>query len=185
MDTDLKSTLKPFIDKSHPTVKEFIISGDLEDTLDYITQRYNLNESELLDLNNLVCSILLGIVSPDELLEQTSEITLLPKESSVALAMAIQDIILVTFASKISETPQTIQNGVGQSFEQIILNQAKAMQPARNSSQQSVVSSQVPENLPIGGVVSSEQPVVREELTKKPEITVPTYGGSDPYREPI
>ncbi len=66
------------------------------------------------------------------------------------------------------ETNQNFQssvqpkNNVGQSFEQIILNQAKAMQPARPAA---------PEDLPI-----------EQEKSKKIHDYVP---GSDPYREPI
>jgi len=54
--------------------------------------------------------------------------------------------------------------GVGQSFEQIILNQARAMQPAREA----------PSNLPTG-----------ENNQSEPSKIIHNYGDSDPYREPL
>ncbi len=55
-------------------------------------------------------------------------------------------------------------SGVGGSFEQIILNQARAMQPAIP-----------PENLPTG----------EQKQNEPPQTAVPDYRGSDPYREPV
>ncbi|HEY4480042.1 MAG TPA: hypothetical protein VJB58_01045 [Candidatus Paceibacterota bacterium] len=66
-------------------------------------------------------------------------------------------------------------NSIGQSFEDLILNQARGMQPAKESGQQTVSSSQAPDNLPIEN--NAQQ--------NKPEIKVPNYSGSDPYREPL
>ncbi len=57
---------------------------------------------------------------------------------------------------------QSKNNNVGQSFEQIILNQAKAMQPARPAT---------PEDLP-----------TEQDKPRKIHNYVP---GSDPYREPL
>lgn len=67
------------------------------------------------------------------------------------------------------ESQQTV-NGVGQSFEQIILNQAKAMQPA-----------QAPENLPTQEEKPSDS---AKAMPDKQEIHNYTPG-NDPYREPI
>jgi hypothetical protein len=58
------------------------------------------------------------------------------------------------------------ENTVGQSFEKIILNQAKAMQPAREAGS------------------SSEQTVASSQAEEKPRSTTPNYTGQDPYREP-
>lgn len=66
-----------------------------------------------------------------------------------------------------AEPIQNKQNNVGQSFEQIILNQTKAMMPARPAGE-------VPNNLP------TAKPATQTEQAK-----VPDYSGSDPYREPI
>lgn len=76
-----------------------------------------------------------------------------------------------------SDTSGEASGGVGGSFEQIILNQAKAMQPARLASE-SVAGGparEVPENLPTGGQNQSEQPKVIHNYINE----------SDPYREPL
>jgi len=59
------------------------------------------------------------------------------------------------------------QNRVGTDFEQIILNQARAMQPARPAGE-------VPHNLP-----------TNEPQEEKPKAIHNYIGESDPYREPI
>lgn len=64
---------------------------------------------------------------------------------------------------EVEEKP--VQNNIGEDFEQIILNQAKAMQPARSA----------PENLPTGEQKQEEKPKVVHNYT----------GESDPYREPL
>jgi hypothetical protein len=56
-------------------------------------------------------------------------------------------------------------NNVGSDFEQIILNQAKAMQPAREA----------PSNLPTDG----------GEIEEKPKAIHNYVPGADPYREPV
>lgn len=88
-------------------------------------------------------------------------------------------------------------NNIGSSFEQIILNQAIAMQPARDASpdsanmaggpaieigDQTQTHSQVPENLPIEDVVS-ETP--QEPTESDSEVRGSSYSNQDPYREPI
>lgn len=188
MDTDLKTIIKPFISKSHPIVKNFIASGDLETSIEEIVINYNLNDQEKVDVVDLVTEILIGLRDPAELFDQLSEITGLPSTLSEDLGVAIQNIILDTLASKITISTQLptkpTPNNVGQSFEQIILNQARAMQPAFASPKPSsegglgysvAKPADVPSNLPI------EKPV--EERLK---ISVPNYSdSSDPYREPL
>ena len=63
---------------------------------------------------------------------------------------------------------QRSESGVGKDFEQIILNQARAMRPAVvASSEQQVVSSKV------------------EEKKQEPKVIHNYIGENDPYREPI
>ena len=75
-----------------------------------------------------------------------------------------------------SKEPQT-QSGVGNSFEQIILNQAKAMQPA----------------VPADRIMNHELGIMNEKKeppnnlpTSEVPHNLPTYKpGEDPYHEPI
>ena len=62
---------------------------------------------------------------------------------------------------------------VGTDFEQIILNQAKAMQPARTPGDGP--AREAPANLPTGEQIMEE----------KPKVIHNYVGESDPYREPI
>ena len=82
--------------------------------------------------------------------------------------------------SKEEESQPRKQSGVGQSFEQIILNQARAMQPARPKDE-------------TGGIGNNEYGIMEEK--KEPPINLPTgeapkpvhdyKEGGDPYREPL
>jgi len=79
------------------------------------------------------------------------------------------------------------QNNIGESFEKIILNQAKAMQPAK------------PADAPAGGIMNHELgimngkeekpanlPIENNESKKEEPRAIHNYiGTSDPYREPI
>lgn len=88
------------------------------------------------------------------------------------------------------ENKNQVQNNIGESFEQIVLNQARAMQPARNA-----LASEA--GRPAIGA-SEEPKVIRpaeRQLREAPEnlptrqgegVGVPDYSlGQDPYREPL
>lgn len=166
MDTDLKSIISPFLLKAHPIVREFIISGDLVDTIEQISYPYNLNDSEISDISDIVTLILIGISNPDELPIKVSGITGLPQSTSDDLSMSIQDIILSTISMKIESLNNVSgqkSSNVGDDFERMVMNQARAMRPAVEA----------PSNLP------------GEELqieSSEPRV-IHNYKGEDPYRE--
>lgn len=184
MDDDLKSIIRSFISKSHPIVKNFIASGDLEETVEEIARDYNLNEEEISGLNDLLASILIGLGDPDEFFSKVAEIISLPPALSEDLAVALQNIILSTLASKIEPLENKNQNNIGQSFEQIILNQARAMMPAREASE--ATSNEIrgtsyekkPDNLPTGNSLQTQK-------SQEPKAIHNYLPGQDPYREPL
>lgn len=89
---------------------------------------------------------------------------------------------------EIEEKPITAQpNPVGQDFEKIIMNQAKAMQPARPADESGRVTSnevrdtnKVPDNLP-----TNNEPTNSAEAMLDKRVIHNYIGKSDPYREPI
>lgn len=173
MNNDLISTIAPFISRSSPAIKNFIASGEFEDVVEEISENFNLNENEISNLSDIILLILVGAVNPEDLLEKVIEVTMLPKNMAEDLATEIQSIILSTFAVE-----TTSNMGVGQSFEEIILNQARAMQPAKPADSRIMnyesgsMNGEVepPDNLPIK---QGEQGVIHNYI-----------GGNDPYREP-
>lgn len=185
MDNDLKKEIRPFIQKAHPVVKDFISSGDMEDALDEILSEFAIEKEEVLDIENTVLMILLGLKDPATLASDIETTTSFSKSISEDIANSVENIILATIASKIGgsvstketspiETKQIKNIGVGNSFEQIIANQANAMRPAGiqvpNYSNVKA-NNQAPHNLP-----------TEEEVQKK----INSYtSGNDPYREPL
>lgn len=160
------------IEKSPQTIRDLIFSAELGGKMEKIMIDNNLEEEVAFKLTDEVGYVILGLkprtgfsdslsligISGDKASKIVSEV-----EANIFINL---DQIVKNNSEKIREEKQNKdknQSSVGQSFEQIILNQARAMQPARP-----------PENLPI------------EQATEnKPKMEVPTYGTSDPYREPI
>jgi hypothetical protein len=78
-----------------------------------------------------------------------------------------------------TEPKKETVSGVGQSFEQIILNQARAMQPARPAGY-------VPQNLPTNEPKPTENVTENIPIKQEEEHAIHNYvPGADPYREPI
>jgi hypothetical protein len=89
------------------------------------------------------------------------------------------------------ETPIKPQNNIGTSFEQIILNQTKAMMPAVASSELGYgVAKPAPANLPTADSVQNfvetkEKQSNFAEATLDKKAIHNYIGTNDPYREPI
>lgn len=79
------------------------------------------------------------------------------------------------------------QNNIGESFEQIILNQAKAMQPARTQGEEPArPAGEVPHNLPTNEPKSANSTTsFVEPKEEKPKAIHNYVGESDPYRESL
>lgn len=169
--------LKEQIEKIPKILKNFVLSTGWKKQLEEYLVSFRLEEWQKTLIENEVFIILMGFEDYNNLSKNISEQTELEEGISNQISKFIIKNILEPIAVEVikeqetEETTEKPSNNIGNSFEQIILNQAIAMQPAVESSEQLVSSSQVPENLPT------------EDF--KPESSTPNYSGNDPYREPV
>lgn len=179
-----KEKIRLSYEKLSPEIKSFIMSNDVLETIDKNLKNAGLNETEAEQADSEIFYTLLGLQNPDTAIKNIA--TICKKE--IGSFQSLKENLVADVFNKVSSelfyewensSPEDgyrdiTKNNVGNSFERIILNQAKAMQPAREAgsgSQQPAPSSRVPDNLPT------------EDL--KPKPTTPNYSGQDPYREPV
>lgn len=191
-----KEKIRLSYEKLSPEIKNFIMSNDVLETIETHLKNAGLNENEAEQADSEIFYTLLGLQGPDVAIKNISTICRKEPGSFQSLKENLMADIFSKVSSELfyewknSDSENDYQgvtkNSIGQSFERIILNQARAMQPARlasesvaggpareagSGSQQPASSSRVPDNLPT------------EDLKPKPAI--PNYSGQDPYREPV
>ncbi len=175
------------LEKSSQDIKNLMFSVELGQTVNDIAFENNLDEETALKLADEVGYVILDL-KPRVLFEDS--LLKIGISGNVASFMA-KEIETKVFSEldKVKNKPQEnteagkaqpqqpqSQKGVGESFEQIILNQARAMQPAKPADGRvtkyevrSTIKEEKPVNLP----------------TEDKTIKTPDYsGGQDPYREP-
>ena len=165
---DYKEVIKERIKGLPETLRVFVLDEKWRRDAEQIGKQFNLNEEKYTALENEIFMVLLCFEPQkdfrenikNELQIDTNTVCWITEDVKKNIFSKISD-ELSAIEKQIDENekmPQS-QSGVGNEFEQIILNQAKAMKPAVP-----------PGNLPI-----SDEPKVATDY--KP--------GEDPYREPV
>lgn len=179
------------IEKSSPEIKKLMFSVELGEKIQDMTEENNLDEETASKLADEIGYVILNLKTKSSFFDSLTHIGI-DKNIATSISKEI-DLRIFSELDKIKKTEEReSSNSVGESFEQIILNQVKAMQPARTSGdgpaqparesgQQSASSSQVPENLP----TEQEKPSDFAEATPDKKAIHNYIGESDPYREPI
>lgn len=177
-----------------PEVQDFVMDNETTDLIAEYLKKINLSEEQENSADSEVLYAMYGLQSLDQAIaniaelsgKQVSELRGLKSDLEENIFNKIKSLGESNLAtnSVVENKPKINQSNVGQSFEQIILNQAMAMQPARPAGlaggsmnyESGIMNgkSEPPNNLP------TEKPV-----ESRSNIGVPNYGGSDPYREPI
>lgn len=199
MEEDYKERIKERIKILPEQLRTFVLDENWRRDVERVGKRFNFDEEKYASFENEVFLVLLCFEPKTDFIENIK--TELGIDTNVAgwiaddvdknifskVAEGIDSMWQAVDAESIKDSEQseektpTQSNSVGPAphsagrvgtdFEQIILNQAKAMRPAQDSSQQPVASSQVPKNLP---------------TERHEQMKVPNYSaGQDPYREPI
>ncbi len=163
-------------------VKDLVLKEHWRKEVENIGKQHFLNEENLALLENEVFLVLLCFEPRSDLGDNIKNELMLDTDTAKLIAEKVDKNVLNEVITQLNnfdkqksessdheekgrENLVTSSNNIGQSFEKIILNQAKAMQPAREQGW-------VPENLPA------------EKEVEKPRATTPNYTGQDPYREP-
>lgn len=166
-----------------PEAQDFVMSDETTEIISNILNEIGLSEDQSIDADGEIFSSILGLQTLSDAISNIAQMSGKSVDELSELKEKLGEEIfskIAEFESLSKETepkepenanekPVLPQNKVGASFEQIILNQARAMQPARPAGE-------VPHNLP-----SEEAPSVQNEERKIHNYTA----GNDPYREPI
>lgn len=188
------------INNSSPQIKRLIFSSELGQRVNDVAFENNLNEDKAINLADEVGYVILGLKPRFSFAESLKEAGL---DQNVAkkIATEIESKIFIELDKINTESKNTDQgknkdeargkssNNIGQSFEDMILNQAKSMQPAREEGEEEKVMSN---EMQVTEEKKSEQNKVENKTWQNP-FSAPSSGnkrddykqGQDPYREPI
>lgn len=162
------------IENSSPEIKNLMFSSELSDKIGIVAEENHLDEETAFKLFDEVGYVILDLKSRSTFFDSLVDIDI-NKVVAQKIANDVDTKIFIELdkiKNKVSENKTSgqtqpdqnqVQNNVGTDFEQIILNQARAMQPARPANES-------PQNLPTG--------------EHEPRAIHNYIGGSDPYREP-
>jgi hypothetical protein len=176
MNMEYKETIKERIKILPESLKLFVLDENWRREAEKIGGQFNLDEVKYASLENEIFLTLLCFEPRTDFGENIK--TELGIEDAVAnlIAAEVEKNIFNQVAGDLRAIDQGIKENdgdtipktnIGQSFEQVILNQAKAMQPA----------AEAPVNLPTG------EQKEEEKVEENPKV-VHNYSGNDPYREP-
>jgi len=207
---DNKETIKERLDILPPELRAFVLTEKWREDAQKIGKQFNFDEVKYASFENEIFLVLLCFEPKNDFTEN------IKKELEIDSNMAgwiVEDIEKNIFSKVTNEIEAMWQaadtesiegpeqsegkeenDGVGESFEQIILNQAKAMQPAVASPKlgygvaKPAVDEQrrdVPTNLPTDEENMEEKPSDFAKATPDKKAIHNYVGESDPYREPI
>jgi hypothetical protein len=194
---DYKETIKERLSALSPKLRVFVLDENWRREAEKIGKQFNFDEEKYVSFENEVFLVLLCFESKNDFAENIKKELEVDANMASWIAEDVNKNIFSKVANEIeamwqemeqaedigsvegpeqSERKTQTQNNIGESFEQIVLNQAKAMQPAREA----------PVNLPTGEAQTADSATsFVEPKEEKPKVVHNYTGESDPYREPI
>ena len=176
-----KEQKKEAYKKLSPEVQDFVMSNETTELIENYLKEADLSEEQSTDADSEILYAMYGLQTLSGAIENIAKLSGKNINDLSKLKTDLDNNIFKNIPNMVNrpeekseETTQksSPQNNVGNSFEQIILNQARAMQPAREAS--------APENLPTADSATS---YVEPQEEKK---VIHNYiGENDPYREPL
>jgi len=176
MQNETEKIIEEYISKSPEAIREFMVNGDWKNNTNIIADRFKFTEENKNDLINEIIFVLIGMEPKSDFVENITRELEIDSNMAGWVAEDVNKNIFSQVEKEIDEMWKTgdsaqgeekapPQNNIGTDFEQIILNQAKAMQPARNA------------------LASEAGEPARSAEEKK---VIHNYiGENDPYREPV
>lgn len=182
---DYKEIIKERIKILPEQLRAFVVDENWRREAEKIGKQFNLSEEKYTPFENEVF-LVLSCFEPRadfaENIKRELEIDSnmagwVDEEVNKSIFIRVSDEInAMRQSEEVNETPP--QNNIGNSFEQIILNQAKAMRPA-------MPAGEVPHNLPRAEQSEQEKPSDFAQASPDKKVIHNYIGESDPYREPI
>jgi hypothetical protein len=167
--------IKEQLDKIPAELRNYFLNSGWSNRLDSLLIKYNIEENKKTAIKNEAFLVLIGLEIYRDFeinIEREAELdSNTAKKISDEVRQTIFQIINIVQPSIKPER----QNNIGTSFEQAILNQARAMRPIP----------QAPNNLPIGEFRKETREEPKKEMVGETTSTQNYSHGVDPYREPI
>lgn len=192
---DNKDIIKERLEILPEDLKTLILGDTWRTDIRSIGEEFGFDEEKEILLENEVFMVLMGFELKSDFYSNIKETLAIGEDTAKWVSEDVEKYvfnqvlsILKQIEYQFNKSVQSktdlpaVNNNIGQSFEKIILNQAKAMQPARPAdepvgimnSESGIMNrkGQVPDNLPAG---------------QKNDVGIgtPRYTGQDPYRETI
>ncbi|HEY4480127.1 MAG TPA: hypothetical protein VJB58_01485 [Candidatus Paceibacterota bacterium] len=182
-----KKILKEQIERLPKALKKFVLNNEWSKKLETHLSVYKVEEWQKTSIENEVFLILMGFDEYGNLPGNIAEHSEIDFEMAEKISEFVIRDILKPVADMVVkehiEPERKPQSSIGQSFEDLILNQARGMQPARPAEPTGRIMNhelgimdrkdKAPENLP------TEQK--QNEFLKTPNYST----SNDPYREPL
>lgn len=182
--------LKDQFSKLSPTLRDFISHGNWSTMARDIAKQFDLTDEKYASFENEILFVLICLQQKEDFTENIKKELEIDSNMTSWIAEDVNKNIFSRIVREIdlmwksmektnleTEEQKPNQNRVGANFEQIILNQARAMQPAVAQEElgSGVARPVAPDNLPTEN---------NESKSEAPKITIPDYSSGDPYREP-
>ncbi len=174
---DSQKIIKDQLDNLPGEARKFVLDILWVKTLKESVSQFKLEEDKIISLEYHVFNVLIGLTPYEDLTENIIRELGIDRNIAEWITESIEKDILEPYSELFPEentveTKET-EKFAPNSYEQILVNQAKAMRPIGISTEQQASSSQVPHNLPTEE--NNNRGVIHNSIG---------YSGSDPYREP-
>lgn len=181
-----RSQKKEAFSKLAPTTKDFIMSNEVTEIIEKLLENAKLSDKQNIDADAQILYAMYGLQTLSQAINNIAEICGKNIEYFSKLKNDLGRDIFSKISNELNEVEQQMNekeedieqenigsDSIGQSFEKIILNQAKAMQPAK------------PAAAPTGGSMNYEVRSMEKKKEEQPKIVHNYAQGNDPYREPL
>ena len=199
MDQDYQEIIKQRLRGLSPELKSFVLDDSWRGEVSGVAKQNNFSEENSTIFENEIFFVLIGLEPKEDLPENLVRELEIDIDTSNSIVQEVENAVFSKVQSEIDAMwneektqevpvaeeeikPRPSIKIEPQSFEQIILNQARAMQPARPASEnvaggpaRPAGSTPAPTNLPGAEGSEPEKPRVVHNYTRE----------ADPYREPI
>lgn len=171
-----KETIKQKIDILSESLRSFVLNENWRREAEKIGKQFNFDEEKYASFENEIFLVLLCFEPKSDFAENIKTELGIDANEAGWIAEEVEKNIFSQVSAEIDSMWQTAeketpaQSKVGSDFEQIILNQARAMQPAQPAD---------------SGIINHESRIMEEKKDETSRIIHNYVGSNDPYREPI
>lgn len=205
---DDKTTIENRLKILPEKLQALIVDGSWGDKASEISKQFKLDDKKYINFEDEIFYVLLCFEPKSKFTENIKRELGIEQNLAEQITSEVEKNIfskvvddLNAIEKKIKETskkPQVVQpaSKIGESFEQIILNQARAMQPARPTGESVAggparAPGEVPQNLPThpsqnsNPIQKPSTPAPQPSTEPQQNATHDYLPGQDPYREPL